>query len=173
VSEITLRAPADDDWPAILALAELSLAELPDPPSQHEWLTNRRSFSSSDGIQRHFVARSGERIVGYASIEHRDKTADGKKCVDGVYRLFLVVAPSARTTLGSRLLAKLRESLLDLGARRAWVLEYEADVGLISYLKEVGFVKSASYKLEDGGHPVVEMTIDAPFLSLVQSNRPR
>jgi N-acetylglutamate synthase-like GNAT family acetyltransferase len=38
VSEVTLRAPTDNDWPAILALAELSLAELPNAPSQNEWL---------------------------------------------------------------------------------------------------------------------------------------
>ncbi|MGB8412192.1 MAG: hypothetical protein WCE23_05140 [Candidatus Binatus sp.] len=64
MSEVTLRAPGDDDWPAILDLAELSLAELPNAPSQHEWLNNRRSFTPSDGVQQHFVATSGERIVG-------------------------------------------------------------------------------------------------------------
>jgi hypothetical protein len=66
LSGIALRAPADDDWPAILALAELSLAELPNAPSQQEWLNNRKSFSlsMSEGIQRHFVATSGDRIIG-------------------------------------------------------------------------------------------------------------
>jgi hypothetical protein len=165
VSGIALRAPADDDWPAILALAELSLAELPNAPSQQEWLNNRRSFSPTDGIQRHFVATSGDRIVGYACIEHRNKTASGRKPVEGVYRLFVVVAPSARTTLGTMLLAKLRESLIDVGAHRAWVLEYEADAGFVSYLEEMGFVRSANFKLDDGS-PVLEMTIDAPFQSL-------
>ena len=74
MNERNLRAPTDDDWPAILALAELSLSELPNAPSQDEWLKNRRSFLPSDGIQRHFVAMAGERIVGYACIEHRNKT---------------------------------------------------------------------------------------------------
>ncbi len=64
MSEVMLRAPGDDDWPAILDLAELSLAELQNAPSQHEWLNNRRSFTPSDGVQQHFVATSGERIVG-------------------------------------------------------------------------------------------------------------
>jgi hypothetical protein len=135
--EITLRTPADDDWPAILALAELSLSELPNAPSQQEWLNNRRSFTPSDGIQQHFVATSGERIVGYACIEHRNKTPGGGKSADGAYRLFIVVAPSTRTTLGTRLLAKLRECLIDLGARRAWVVEYEADAGFLAYLEEM------------------------------------
>ena len=160
MSEIALRAPTDDDWTAILALAELSLAELPNAPSQQEWLNNRRSFSLSDGVQRHFVATSGDRIVGYACIEHRDEFAD---CI---YRLFVVVAPAARTTLGTRLLAELRESLIDLGARRARVLEYEADAGFISFLEGMGFARSTNFKLDDG-RPVVELTIDAPFESLV------
>ena len=39
---------------------------------------------------------------------------DGKKTADSVYRLFVVVAPSDRPTLGSYLLSKLRECLMDL-----------------------------------------------------------
>jgi N-acetylglutamate synthase-like GNAT family acetyltransferase len=167
MSGIELREPANDDWPAILTLAELSLAELPVIPSQQEWLNNRRSFTSSDGIQQHFVATSGEHIVGYACIEHRNETKHGTKPADGVYRLFVVVAPSARRTLGTQLLAKLRESLVDLGARRAWVVEYEADAGFLAYLEQMGFVRLTTFKLDDGT-PVVELSIDAPFQSLAR-----
>jgi predicted GNAT family N-acyltransferase len=167
MSEIQLRAPADVDWPAILTLAELSLAELPVIPSQQEWLNNRMSFTPSDGIQRHFVATSGEHIVGYACIEHRNETKHGTKPAAGIYRLFVVVAPPARRTLGTQLLAKLRESLVDLGARRVWVVEYEADAGFLAYLAEMGFVRLTAFKLDDGS-PVVEMSIDAPFPSLAR-----
>jgi len=90
MTEITLREPGNDDWPAILVLAQLSLAELPIVPCQDEWLRNRMLFSQADGIQQHFVAASGERIVGYACAEHRNQAADG------VYRLLVVVEPSAR-----------------------------------------------------------------------------
>ncbi|MGA9721326.1 MAG: GNAT family N-acetyltransferase [Candidatus Binatus sp.] len=166
MNEIALRPPTDDDWPAILALAELSLAELPDAPSQQEWLNNRRSFTPANGVQRHFVATSGERIVGYACIEHRNQAAYRRKPVDSAYRLFVVVAPSARTKLGTYLLAKLRDSLIDLDARRAWLLEYEADTGFISYLEQVGFARLPGFKLDDGSS-VVELTMDAPFQSLV------
>jgi GNAT superfamily N-acetyltransferase len=166
MNEIALRAPADDDWPAILALAELSLAELPNAPSQQEWLNNRRSFTPADGIQQHFVATSDDRIVGYACIEYRNKAAHRREPVDGAYRLFVVVAPSARTTLGTHLLAKLRDCLIDLGARRAWLLEYEADAGFISYLEQMGFLRLANFKLDDGTS-VVELAIDAPFQLLV------
>jgi hypothetical protein len=165
MNEITFRPPTSDDWPAILALAELSLSELPNAPSQDEWLNNRRSFSPSDGIQQHFVATSGEHLVGYGCIEHRNKNNSGGKPAEGIYRLFAVVAPSERRTIGNRLLAKLRESLTELGARRAWVVEYEADAGFLAYLDEMGFVRLKTFKLHDGT-PVVEMSIDAPFLPL-------
>ena len=161
MSEIVFRSPRNDDWPAILELAELSLAELPDAPSQLEWLNNRKSFSTSDGIQQHFVATSAERIVGYACIEHRDKTAAGE------FRLWMVVAPPARKSLGTTLLAKLRECLLSVDARRARLVEYEADGAFISYLEAIGFVRRNSFNLDDGTR-AVELSMDAPFQSLAE-----
>ncbi|HKM98913.1 MAG TPA: GNAT family N-acetyltransferase [Candidatus Binataceae bacterium] len=161
MGEITLRAVRNDDWSALLELAHLSLSELPIVPSQQEWMDNRRSFSPSDGIQHHFVATSGERIVGYAGLERRNTAPEGW------YRLFVVVAPSARATLGTMLLAKLRERLISLDARHAWVMELAADAGFLSYLGQVGFVRSNTINLEDG-IPAVQLTMDAPFQSLVQ-----
>jgi N-acetylglutamate synthase-like GNAT family acetyltransferase len=161
MDEIVLREPRDDDWEAILKLAELSLAEMSTVPSQLEWLNNRKSFSPSDGIQQHIVATSNDRIVGYACIEHRDKADAGE------YRLFVVVAPSARTTLGTMLLAKLRERLLSLEARRARMVEYEADAHFVIFLETKGFVKVNAFNLDDGARAVV-LSIDAPFQSLVR-----
>jgi L-amino acid N-acyltransferase YncA len=161
MDDITLREPISNDWPAILSLAEIALSELPVVPSQREWLENRRSLAQSGGIQRHFVAASGERIVGYACAERCNGAADG------VYRVFVVVAPSARSTVGTMLLARLRERLLSLGARSAWFLEYESDTGFISYLEDLGFVKVTGFKLDDGT-PLVRLTMDAPFQSLAQ-----
>jgi hypothetical protein len=160
MSDIARRAPRNDDWPAILSLAEMSLGEMPTVPSQLDWLNNRKSFSASDGIQQHFVATSDERIVGYACIEHRGKDADG------VFRMWMVVEPSARSTLGARLLAKLGECLLSAGARRAWMAEYEADVHFVSYLESMGFVRRSTF-IADGGIRAVELVMDAPFQSLV------
>lgn len=156
MDEMTLRAPSIDDWPAILDLAYLSLSEMPNAPSQQEWLDNRRSFSRSDGIQQHFVAISGGRIAGYACAERRNSAPDRE------YRVWVVVAPSARATLGTHLLARLRECLFSLGARRASMVEYEADAGFISYLQAMGFALDARFKLEDGSQ-VVRLTMDAPF----------
>jgi N-acetylglutamate synthase-like GNAT family acetyltransferase len=159
MDEITLRSPQNDDWPAILKLAELSLAELPDAPSQVEWLNNRKSFLSSDGIQQHFVATLAERIVGYACIEHGEKAAPGE------YRLWVVVAPCARKTIGTTLLARLWECLLSVDAHRARMVEYEVDTRFISYLEKMGFVRLNTFNLDDGTR-AVELSMDAPFQSL-------
>ncbi|MGH7779609.1 MAG: GNAT family N-acetyltransferase [Candidatus Binataceae bacterium] len=161
MGEVTLRAPQSDDWAAILELAELSLSEMHIVPSQQEWLNNRKSFSAADGLQQHFVATLGGRIAGYAGVEHRNGWADG------VYRLFVVVAPPQRATLGTRLLARLRECLLTLGARSAWFQELEDDAHFNSYLEEMGFLKGRAFKLDDG-ISLVRLTIDAPFQSLVR-----
>jgi hypothetical protein len=161
MDSVRLREPCDDDWPAILKLAELSLGEMPAAPSQQEWLDNRRSFSQADGIQRHFVAASGDRIVGYACIEHRNTTPEG------VYRLWVVVVPDSRTTLATWLLAELRECLMRVGARSARMVEYQADARFLSYLVERGFVKGQIFTL-DNGSPVVGLTMDAPFPSLAE-----
>jgi hypothetical protein len=159
MDHVTLRAVGDDDWSAILDLAQRSLTELPAAPSQAEWIQNRRSFSTSDGIQQHFVATSDERIVGYACVERRNTAAHGW------YRLFVVVEPAARATLGTTLFANLRERLISLGARHARMVEYDADTGFISYLKDLGFHPRKSSSLNDGS-TAIELIIDAPFQSL-------
>lgn len=164
MAQVTLRALEDDDWPAILDLAERSLREVAIAPSQRGWMENRRSFSASDGIQQHFVAISGERIVGYACLEHRNNRPDGE------YRLFVVVEPTARATLGTELLARLRECLIRLDARQAWLTEYAADAGFLSYLEEMGFVRTARFNLDDGT-AVVKVTMLAPFQPLASRDR--
>jgi N-acetylglutamate synthase-like GNAT family acetyltransferase len=162
MSGLVFRTPRDDEWPAILDLAHLSLAELPVVPNQQEWLDNRRWFSPSDGIQQHLVATADERIVGYGGVERRHGARDGW------YRLFAVMEPSARATLGTRLLARLRECLIDLGARHAWMMEYEADGGFVSFLERMGFVRLRTINLDDGTLSV-QLAIDAPFQSLRQT----
>ncbi|HLI78473.1 MAG TPA: GNAT family N-acetyltransferase [Candidatus Binataceae bacterium] len=155
MEEVNLRVPREDDWPAILELAQRSLAGVPQPPDQREWMENRRSFAVSDGVQRHFVATDGERIVGYACIERRNAAPQGW------YRLFVVVEPSARATLGAMLFGELRERLLELGARRTWMMEFEADAGFVAFLEGIGFAKIKSLELD--GHAVVQLAMDAPF----------
>lgn len=157
----------DEEWTIVTGLAKMSLAEMPVVPSVKEWLDNRRSFTESEGIQQYFVATLGEQIVGFACAEHPPAWIRGKQAAAGEYRLFVVVEPSARRTLGSRLLATLRESLIGFRARRAWFQEYEADAGLISFLQEKGFTRAVSFETDEG-IPIVRLCMEAPFESLMQ-----
>ena len=155
----------DEQWSAILNLAEESLAEMQVAPGVKEWFDNRKAFPASGGIQQQLVATLDNQIVGYACAEHppawmRNKSAAGE------YRLFMVVEPSARGSLGNRLLAKLRESLIALGARRAWFQEYEADAGLVSFLETKGFVKRITFRTDDGTG-IIRLSMDAPFKPLM------
>ena len=158
--------PRDEEWSAIMTLAEASLAEMTMAPGQKEWLENRRSFNESGGERQQFVATLGKRIVGYGSAEHPPAWMRNDPRAAGQYRLFMVVEPASRATLGVRLLARLREVLIKLKARRAWFQEYEGDRGLISFLEEQGFVKESGFQIE-GGTRIVRLFMDAPFERLV------
>jgi hypothetical protein len=94
-------------------------------------------------------------ILGYSCLERRKADADGW------YRLFVVVEPVARATLGARLVRKLSGRLLELGARHAWMMEYQADIGFVAFLEGFGFVKIKSLELD--GHAVVQLAVDPPF----------
>jgi len=156
--DLQLRVPREEDWPAILELAHRSLAEMPDAPRQDEWMRNRRSFAASGGIQEHFVAVSEEGIVGYVAIERRNRT------LEGLYRLFMVIEPASRSTVGTNLFVELRERLIRLGAHQAWMMEFEADAGFIAYLNGMGFVRTKTVDLD--GRIAVQLKIDEPFDSL-------
>ncbi len=162
----------DEEWSAIITLAEASLSEMPlaapIAPRVKEWLDNRKAFPEWGGVQRQFVATLAGRIVGYACAEHPPLWMRHREDVAGEYRLFVVVEPSARRTLGSRLLESLCEALTSLGARRAWFQEYEDDRGLISFLVEKGFIRAASFRASETGERLVRLSMDAPFDLLPQ-----
>lgn len=63
---LELREPREQDWTAILALANQSVQAVPGAGSQEEWLDNRQRSSP---LRRHFVAVEAGAIVGYAAIE--------------------------------------------------------------------------------------------------------
>ena len=77
----------------------------------------------------------------------------------------MVVAPDDRLTLGIHLFKDLRDRLLDLGADRAWMAEYEADTGFISFLEGLGFVRQAAFTLAEGPR-AVRLVAYAPFVTL-------
>jgi Acetyltransferase (GNAT) domain len=162
MGNVSLRQPRDEDWPALAALGNTAISEMSSPPDQTPWAENRRSFPA-DGIQRHFVAISDGRIVGYAGAEWRTGGPHGW------YRVFVIIAPQDRATLGRWLFGKIRETLISLSAATAWMMEYEDDKGLLAFMEQVGFKFFRSLTTNDGFR-VVEMTMDAPFDSLKISN---
>ena len=162
MNKISLRQPRDEDWPELAALGNAAISEMAIPPDQKPWAENRRSFPA-DGIQRHFVAISDGHIVGYAGAEWR------KEGPPGWYRVFVIVAPKDRATLGKWLFGTIRETLVDLSATHAWMMEYEADIGLLAFMQQVGFKYFRSLTTPDGFR-AVEMTMEAPFDSLANSN---
>ena len=154
----TLREPTESDWPAILQLANASLADMPNAPPQDEWLANRRAFLVP-GRRHHLVAFEAGRAAGYAAAEHPLHAPDGE------YRVFVVVAPSARDTLATYLLRELRRHLVKANASTIRMLEYETDAGFLRFLQAHGFVHRKTFTLADGVK-VTELRMEAPFAAL-------
>ena len=148
MSDIQLRVPRDDDWPGILELANLSVAEVPGGP-QEDWLANRREFSQRPGVQRHWVTeQAGVRgIAGYAGAETRPDYAGA--------RIFVVTAPSAREDLGAQLLSHAIDAARQLEVTSVWLVEYAADSAFVSFLKRHGFAEVRRFPLENGREVVL------------------
>src|SRR5262249_54446673 len=123
IDELILRTIRENDWAAILDLANLSLSELPSAQRQDEWLETRLLFLSLGGFREAVVATERARVVGWAAVERRGGAGED------LYRLFVVVGPPDRASLGTVLFGKLRDRLLELNARRAWMLELAGDRG--------------------------------------------
>jgi N-acetylglutamate synthase-like GNAT family acetyltransferase len=140
---IRLRIPDDNDWPAILELANLSVADVPGGP-QDDWLANRRDFAQRPGVQRHWVTeQAGVRgIAGYAGVETRPE-------YDGA-RIFVVTAPAAREDLGTHLLTHALNVARQFEVTSVWLIEYAADTAFASFLKRHGFAETRRFALEGG-----------------------
>lgn len=138
--EPILRPPREEDWTAILAVAGRSVAMVPGPPPQDEWLRARRSFA---GERRHFVATGEDPDVvhGYGAIE-----ATGQ----GEYRLFVVAAPPDLEVAGDALWRRALVELRALGARRVWMREYAEDEPLLAFARGRGFAEVARCQLDGG-----------------------
>ena len=155
MTTINLREPDEADWEALLALANASLAGVPNVPPQNEWARNRKSFPTN-GIRRHVVAERERAIVGYAAAEHRaNAPADG-------FRLFVVTRPEDRRALSYTLIQWLEAQLDEIGAATAWFIEYAADTAFRSYLESKGYPETRRIVLPDGNEAVI-MSRAAPF----------
>lgn len=120
----------DDDWEAILALANVAVPF--DPDGNARWLENRRGFQ---GRRFHHLAEESDgRPRGYAGAEEGD--------LEGVYRIFLVMSPDdLQSGPGDVLFRRLLDDLEAAGARLLWAREYAEDGDLIADLRRRGFTE--------------------------------
>lgn len=142
------RPPLERDWPAILDVANRSVAGVPGAGTQEEWLQNRRSFPGQ-GYQYHVVLADGDDVLGYGAVER----AEGGS--PGAYRLFVVTLPGRLEDIGLQIHAHLHQKLSELGAVGAWFVEYAEDRVLTSFLRGLGYREIRRFRLESGAEAIV------------------
>lgn len=120
-------------WDQVLSFADTVVPY--DREGNRVWLTNRRQFTATGRIRRHYAAlRQDGQMVAYGSIEQQPDAA--------VYRLFIVPGASGLwDTAAQALFLRLAEDLAELGATLVWMREYARDVELICFAQEHGFVE--------------------------------
>jgi hypothetical protein len=138
---VFLRDVRDADWPAILEVANGSVAHLSGAPTQEEWLHNRRHFDAGHGSQRHYVAEDPETgaVVGYGAVESGPE-----------FRLFVVTLPEQLPTVGELLYERALALLGESGAARVWFTEYADDRFLLAFARAHGFGDARNFSLPDG-----------------------
>ena len=141
-------APREPHWPEVLEIASRSVAHLPGAAKQDEWLQNRRTFSQR-GDQIHFVALENGRVVGYGAIEGEAPSPTGE------YRVFIVVDPDQRDTIGSAIYSRLEELLEDREATGSRFVEYAQDIRFIEFICARGYVESRRFPLASGVEAIV------------------
>ena len=141
-----IREPRDDDWQAILKVADASLPwQL---AGNRQWLENRKRFDAR--LQRrHYVAETdGDRqIVGYASLEAGAE--------QGRFRIFIVTDAKNLNSVGELLYQNLRADLTSVGAHVLWAREETRDEPLLSFFQQHGFGKVQEFRTEQGLDVVV------------------
>lgn len=140
-----LREPAETDWPAILDLANRSVAHVSGAGAQDEWLANRRNRRRG---QRQFVLEEEGELMGYGAIEASDD-------VRGGYRVFIVTTPERRVDAGELLFAHARACLDAEGAAQSWFIEYAEDTPFLRFIEKHGYSEARRFDLPTGLQAVV------------------
>jgi len=138
---VTIRQAGDDDWEAILKVADASLPW--QTAGNREWLENRKRFDESFP-RRHYVAQAdGERrILGYGSLEGGPQA--------GRFRVFVVTDATLLETVGESLYRRLREDLVCVEAQLLWVREEKRDQAVLSFFQQRGFQAVQQFRTEQG-----------------------
>ena len=136
-----IRPAIDDDWPAILEMADRVLPGA--SADNRHWLQNRQNFDAARYTRRHYIARldSEANLSAYAALE---EGPDRKQ-----FRLFLILPQHFLPELGEQLLLRLSADLAALEAEKVWAWE-DADDPLVAFLLAYGFEARTRFNLPDG-----------------------
>lgn len=148
---VRFREPHEDDWQAILGVANEALPQAPD--GNAGWLAARQNFDSAKR-RRHYAAEDRGQVIAYGAIE---ETGDA-----GRWRMFLVMSAARLADgLGGAMMAKLGDDLYVLGGTTVWMREQSDDAALLSFVRERGFAETRRFVVRDGsayeGIEVVEL----------------
>ena len=139
---LCIRELREGDWPAVLDLANQSVAHIAGAGPQDEWLRNRRSFDPSRGIQYQVIAEASGNPVGYGALESQSPAQPQS------FRLFVVTPPRLLATVGEHLYGKLHSRLGELSAAEAWFREYASDASFIEFVRRRGFSERKRFVLQ-------------------------
>ncbi len=137
---LDLRAPTDDDWPAILRCACAAAPNAPD--GNAAWLEARRSFDEASRVRRHYVGEGAEGVVAYGAIE---EDADATR-----WRIFIVMSPeNLAGPEGSSLFSQLMADLHTHHAQAAWAREHADDTAFAEFARARGFTETRRFLIDD------------------------
>ncbi len=142
MTEVALGTPTDDEWPAILRVANEALPNAPD--GNIGWFENRRGFDEGSRTRRHYVAERDGEIVAYGAVEDTDDPAR--------WRLFVVMSPEQLNGgLGDLMLEQLVRDTEELGGSAIWMREQADDGAILSFAMARGFIETRRFAVDDGG----------------------
>jgi hypothetical protein len=87
--------------------------------------------------------------MGYGAIERESPSPPGE------YRLFIVVDPDRRDTIGGAIYSQIEEILEDREATGSWFVEHAEDVRYIEFIRARGYVESRRFLLPSGLEAIV------------------
>jgi hypothetical protein len=133
-----LRAPTDNDWDAILEVANQAVPWSGE--ANVTWVANRRQFDEKRYGRRHYVVAEGKAIVGYGAIEGDDSSR---------WRVSVVMAPARlEDGTGDLVFRRLMEDVRSLGGGVTWMREEARDAAILSFAQRHGFTERQRHQWE-------------------------
>lgn len=137
-----MRPPLNEDWAAILALADASAPTKVE--DNRTWLVNRQWFP---GRKHHVVAiDTAGQLRAFGAAEETG---------NGWYRVFLVAAPDDLPSAGDETFQWIERTLSVQPVSGLWAREEPADAELIAFLSDRGFTASGPEAMPGGPTVIV------------------